>query len=236
MNQYLPAIMNSELEYWDSSAYDPDKGIRTLPSYSQDLRYLAQFSRWLHNTERVTVVKETTVTTKLAWIERLFPHFRYLFLFRRPDEVIASLLTGGFFETWSYRSKFEKHVRRFVTGTNVSFSDIEVLAHIWNWRAHLMIRFLEKRMHDIHLVDYNRLILQPQATLTELFTRFGLSVTDEVMSELHEKRQSTRGGLYSTYRGGEDTVAPRTLFDKDDMKVINDICAENYSRLLASSS
>ena len=227
LNQYVTIIRDSELEYWNYCAVDEERGIKMLAENSFDSRYLRYLRRWLALKCGVTILKETKLATKLAWFQRLLPDARYLFLFRRPDEVVASFLNGNFFDRWKYKEKFQNlRSSSHLVLDSVAASNSEIVAHIWDLRAREMLAFSEENYGRVAFVDYNRLVEEPGAYVEKLLHHLGLEMVAEVHCEIAEKTRTTKGGVFSTYRSKSER--PITRLSPEDAQRVSAICGANY--------
>lgn len=234
LNQNLPMLSTSELEKWGPDVFDRTSLVRGLHEGSFEHRFLTDLRDWLHCTNKNTVIKETTLLPKLDWLQRYLPDMFYIFLFRKPEDVISSLLSNSFFELWGYRDKFMRHLASFTdfadTINSKTMSDIEISAYIWRLNSECMLSFSEKNRDKTTFVSYSSLSADPSEILESLLLRLGVDLDDGITLEIVEKCSETRGGPFSTYRKRDAKSVNQ--FSPLQMEQIHSLCSDTYERLM----
>jgi hypothetical protein len=129
------------------------------------------------------LAKNPALTPKIATVDEYFPDARFICLVRNPLEAIPSFVSMMEF-SWQVMGAPSD-------GPRLQDFLIRMARHFYGYPVEMSERLPEER---IVFVDYDRMISDPEATVSELYDRLGFDVGPEFADEL--RRASDRAGAY----------------------------------------
>jgi hypothetical protein len=142
------------------------------------------------------LVREVRGNLLLPWIRSAFPGTPVVLLLRHPCAVVRSQLTWG--SAWpaklerffAERGLMEDHLEPFREAMAAASSEWDRHVFVWCVENYVPLRGLAPG--QVHVVFYERLVVDPETELGGLFEFLGLDPTEEVLARLRRPSNSSR--------------------------------------------
>lgn len=153
------------------------------------------------------VVKFVRANTMLPWIARTFPLRGIYFIIRHPCATIASQLATGYYSKITLKQLInevkkvpelanDKELLTRLSGIN---SEIERLAAIWAFENYIPLS--SERPHPWYTVVYERLVVDPEEELKNIFQYIGEDVPEAALKRVRIPSKVTRKTYGKGYIG-----------------------------------
>ena len=161
----VPHVIEKLTRLWTIVCGEADHAHSTLPSDADELLRRAILGPLAYHCrcegKQIYCDKSLSSIRFLPSVHALFPHARYLLLFRRVMDVIASGLEGSpwGFPRFGYQPFVEGSTDNWVAG----------LARHWHWHTEQALQWEAGHRHLCHRVIYEDLVRHPAETMQNVY-------------------------------------------------------------------
>jgi len=168
-----------ERDFFDfDNRVSPRRRRRILSFYD----YVLRRHLYAHRSRQVLLSKNPSFSAKIRAVAERFPDARFIFVRRRPEEVVPSMINWFSF-VWHY---FGNPTERFPYRERIA----DLAGH---WQKHALRSLSELPPERVRVVDFDTLVNDVEGTVRDIYAHFGLRVPRRMSLTLARAQEDSRG-------------------------------------------
>jgi hypothetical protein len=136
---------------------------------------------YAHRTGRTLLSKNPSFSAKVRSVAREFPDARFVYVRRRPEEVVPSMINWFAF-VWHY---FGNPDERFPYRERIA----DLAGH---WQAHALRELTTLPAERVLVIDFDDLVGDVAGTVKRIYHHFGFRITPLMEAALERAQQESR--------------------------------------------
>lgn len=136
---------------------------------------------YAHRTSRIFLSKNPSFSAKVRSVAEHFPDARFIYVQRRPGEVVPSMINWFSF-VWSY---FGNPRERFPYRDRIADLAGE-------WESHARRELAKLPAERVHFVDFHELVEDVKSTVEGIYRAFGIDIPQAMVATLEGAQQASR--------------------------------------------
>lgn len=136
---------------------------------------------YAHRTDRTLLSKNPSFSAKVRSVAREFPDARFVYVRRRPEEVVPSMINWFAF-VWHY---FGNPDERFPYRERIA----DLAGH---WQAHALRELTTLPAERVLVIDFDDLVGDVAGTVKRIYHHFGFRITPVMEAALERAQQESR--------------------------------------------
>jgi hypothetical protein len=136
---------------------------------------------YAHRTSRLVLSKNPSFSAKVRSVAREFPNARFIYVRRRPEEVVPSMINWFSF-VWHY---FGNPEERFPYSEDIA----DLAGH---WQTHALRELAELPEERVHIVDFDDLVGDVSGTVRAIYRHFGIPLSAGMAETLEQAQRESQ--------------------------------------------
>lgn len=136
---------------------------------------------YAHRTSRLVLSKNPSFSAKVRSVARQFPDARFIYVRRRPEEVVPSMINWFSF-VWHY---FGNPDERFPYSEDIA----DLAGH---WQNHALRELAKLPRERVHVVDFDDLVGDVNGTVRAIYRHFDIPVSPRMAETLQNAQRESQ--------------------------------------------